>query len=478
MTFIICSYTLPVLLFGGNGSLPTTLNKKTKIMETTIIQKAWTKSKLLIKALIIGLIVLLLQLPVYYIQGLIEEREQRQKQAITEVNDKWAGPQNIIGPIIGLPYRQRDGDSTSGISTKHIAWYLPDELTVKATATPQRRHRGIYEVMLYTSSFTMNGNFSSIDLQKLNLLPQNIVWNEAFVKVNISDAKGLNDEFKLKWNDKELTLSPQTYDSKAGTDGLYASLGINSAEELQNIHFATTTNISGSGQLLFTPIGKTTSVRVSSSWPHPSFTGNTLPQDSNVKDSGFTATWKSLAYKRSFPQQWKDDAFFAGNTTGPDSASGRNISTSSFGADLFIPVNGYQKTMRSVKYSFLCILLTFAAFFLIETTSKKAVHPFQYGLIGLALVLFYTLLLSLSEYIGFDPAYLISAVATIGLIAPFVRSVISSSRLATILSVVLVLIYGYVFTILQLQDYSLLLGSIGLFITLGIIMYFSRKLQW
>jgi inner membrane protein len=134
--------------------------------------------------------------------------------------------------------------------------------------------------------------------------------------------------------------------------------------------------------------------------------------------------------------------------------------------------------MRSVKYAALCIILTFAAFFLIETNNKKTMHPLHYALIGFALVLFYTLLLSFSEYIGFNSSYIIASIATIGLIAWFVKGLLSSGRLSIILSTVLLLLYTYVFTILQLQDYSLLLGSIGLFITLGVIMYFSKKIQW
>jgi inner membrane protein len=250
--------------------------------------------------------------------------------------------------------------------------------------------------------------------------------------------------------------------------------------------------LNGSEQLLFTPIGKSTTVSLSSTWPHPSFIGDILPQTNVVKDSGFTATWKSLAHKRSFPQQWKDGAYTIAPYYRPsevmssrdrvyttDAVTGsHNINAASFGADLFVPVNGYQKTTRSVKYAILCIMLTFAAFFLIETAYKRSVHPFHYGLIGLALVLFYTLLLSFSEYIGFDISYVIASVATIGLIAWFVKGLLGSIKLSGILSTVLVLIYTYVFTILQLQDYSLLFGSIGLFITLGVIMYFSRKAQW
>jgi inner membrane protein len=155
-----------------------------------------------------------------------------------------------------------------------------------------------------------------------------------------------------------------------------------------------------------------------------------------------------------------------------------NAASHAFGVNLFVPVNSYQKTIRSVKYAALCILLTFAAFFLIETTNNKSVHPFQYGLIGLALLLFYTLLLSFSEYTGFNIAYVIASLCTIGLIAWFVKGILVSSRLTGILSIVLVLMYTYVFTTFQLQDYSLILGSLGLFITLAVIMHFSKKIRW
>jgi inner membrane protein len=200
---------------------------------------------------------------------------------------------------------------------------------------------------------------------------------------------------------------------------------------------------------------------------------------SNISNDSFTAKWKSIAQKRSFPQQWKDNAF----TISPKNQSSANvvrndITDNAFGADLYVPVNGYQKTTRSIKYSFLCILLTFAAFFLIDTTNKKAVHPFQYGLVGLALVLFYTLLLSVSEYIGFTYAYAVASIATIGLIAWFVKGILGSFRLTTVLSIVLLFVYTYMFTILQLQDYALILGSIGLFVALAIIMHFSKKIEW
>lgn len=455
-------------------------------METTI-QNVWTKSKVLIKGLIIAFLVLLLIIPTFFVQELIREREQRQKEAVVEVSNKWAGAQVVTGPMIVLPYWQTDGDTTiKKIRSKHFAYFLPDELSVNANVMPQEKYRGIYKIMLYNSSVELSGSFKNIDLQKLNILPEDVIWNEAFVKFNLSDVKGLNQELVLTVNNQPLNLSPQSFEDRSGSNGLTANLLLTGPDNLKNISFASLFDLNGSEQLLFTPVGKSTSVTMESKWPHPSFTGDILPQTSQVKSSGFSATWKSMAHKRSFPQQWKDNAYILGYinrtefTTRNIDVVGTNnfITSAAFGADLFVPVNGYQKTMRSVKYAVLCILLTFSAFFLIETTNKRSVHPFQYGLIGLALVLFYILLLSFSEYIGFNFSYAIASIATIGLIGWFAKSILISGRLSGILAAVLVLMYTYVFTILQLQDYALLLGSIGLFITLAIIMYFSRKIQW
>jgi inner membrane protein len=457
----------------------------------TAIEKVWSKSKILIKALIIGGLILVLLIPTFFVQNLIEERERRQKDAIEEVSSKWAGKQNLAGPIIVLPYNEHSVDTDGKkFTTRHEAYFLPDELTFNSKIIPQERSRGIYKVMLYTSENEIKGRFDKINLDALKIGAESILWNEATVRLNISDPKGLNDEIQLKWNDSVLVLTPQSLEQ-----GLAASINFNNVEDLKNISFSTKINLNGSEKMLFSPIGKNTTVNVTSDYPHPSFTGNVLPPQSSVKANGFSATWKSMSHNRTFPQQWKDQSYslVIPQTTGSynnreidvamtemqhSQSSVHRIGAAAFGVDLFIPVNGYQKTLRSVKYAILCIMLTFCAFFLIETINKKAVHPFQYGLVGLALILFYTLLLSFSEYIGFNPAYIVASVCMIGLIGWFVKGVLQSGRLSMLLSMILVLLYSYVFTILQLQDYALLLGSIGLFITLGIVMYFSRKLQW
>jgi inner membrane protein len=426
-----------------------------------VIAGMWQRSKVLVKGLLIGFLVLLLLIPTHFVTEIIKEREARQKEAFHEISSKWAGRQDITGPILVLPYKETATDEKGqAIEIKRQAFILPDQLNIDATVSPEKRHRGIYEVMLYSSRLLIGGSFNSLPLQQLKIDPASVAWNEAYICLGLADSKGLKEEIKVKWNDSTVTLNPSVFSNGVMKEGFMAPV-IVSAD--QPIHFSSSILLNGSEQLLFTPVGKETRVTLSSAWPDPSFTGGQLPEY-QISDSGFKATWKSLAHTRNFPQAWKENSY--------------NLQAASFGTDLFIPVNGYQKTMRSVKYAILCILLTFAGFFIIETINKKSVHPFQYALIGLALVLFYTLLLSFSEYTGFNTAYVIASVATIALIAWFVRGVLQSSRLTAILSVVLVLMYSYIFSILQLQDYSLLMGSIGLFLTLAVIMHFSRKIQW
>ncbi len=427
----------------------------------TVATNVWQKSKLLIKALLIGGLVLLLLIPAYFVQNVISEREARQKEAFTEISSKWADRQDITGPVLVLPYTESaTSDKGQVVSFKRLAYILPDNLNIESTVRPEERHRGIYQVMLYSAQVKMSGKFNSIPLQQLNIDPSAVLWNEAYVCMGLADSKGLKEEIRVAWNDSVVTLNPSAVNNGVMKEGFIAPVIVSADKE---IRFSSSISFNGSEQLLFTPVGKETTVKLNSNWPDPSFTGGQLP-DHRISDSGFVATWKSLAHTRNFPQAWKENSY--------------NLQSASFGADLFIPVNGYQKTMRSVKYAILCILLTFAAFFIIETVNKKSVHPFQYALIGLALILFYTLLLSFSEYTGFNTAYIIASVATVGLIAWFVKGILQSSKLTTILGVVLMLMYSYIFTILQLQDYSLLLGSIGLFLTLAVIMHFSKKIQW
>jgi inner membrane protein len=318
----------------------------------TVLKSAWQRSKLLVKGLLIGLLVILLMIPAYFVENVIKEREDRQKEAITEVSSKWAGKQNITGPVLALPYKEQIIPGSTQTETK-LAYILPDNLNIDADVKPEERHRGIYEVLLYSSVIKMSGKFNPVLVQQMNIDPANVLWNEAYVCMDLADPHGLREDINFKWNDSTVKLNPAAAANAVMLNGFQAP--VNFAQGL-SADFSATISINGSEQLLFTPVGKETVVKLSSAWANPGFTGTQLP-DHRVTTSGFTATWRSLALTRNFPQSWKTGTF--------------NLQSSSFGANLVIPVSSYQKTMRSVKYAILCILLTFAAFFIIETVNKK-----------------------------------------------------------------------------------------------------------
>ncbi|NJO25864.1 MAG: cell envelope integrity protein CreD [Bacteroidia bacterium] len=317
--------------------------------------------------------------------------------------------------------------------------------------------------MVYRSNISISGRFNPLRWEELKIPAEKILWTEATLLFHISDnLKGVNEDIYVNWNGTNVIFNPQPAGESAMKDALSAGISF-SAEDVTKEHsFNMQFPVNGSEQLMFSASARENRIQMKSEWPDPSFTGIKLPDVRQVSDSGFTAQWKFL--NRAVPMIWKDYVY--------------DLSAASFGADLIIPVDGYDKTERSIKYALLCIVLTFAAFFLIESIYKKPLHLVQYGLAGLALVLFYTLLLSISEYLGFNTAYFIAGIATISLVTWFVGSIMKSPKLGVFISFVLTVVYGYIFSIIQLRDYALLMGSIGLFAALGIIMYFSRKLQW
>ena len=424
------------------------------------INSLYNKGKLFIKAVIIFVMAFFLWIPTNLIRGVINEREDRQKEAIEEVSSKWAGRQTVTGPILMIPY---NGPSMGVTPQKKYAWFMADQLDINSSVSPQKRHRGIYDVVVYEGDISIIAKFNEIKFKELNVPAANLLWAEAKLLLQISDlSRGINEEIYIKWKDTGYICQPWAETTANVGDALYASIPLKEEDADTSNIFTVKFSLHGSQQLMFSPAARETKIQLTGNWPDPSFTGIKIPETPNSSDSGINVKWKYL--NRNNPMVWNNQFI--------------NLQPSAMGANLIIPVDGYDKTERSVKYSLLCIILTFAAFFLIETIYKRNLHLIQYGLAGLALVLFYTLLLSISEYTGFNLAYLIAGVATIGLVTWFVGSIMKSSKLAVFISFVLTVVYGYIFTIIQLQDYSLLMGSIGLFIALGIIMYFTRKLQW
>jgi inner membrane protein len=419
------------------------------------------KNSLGIRLFIIAFLTLVLLIPSFLIQELISERENRRDSVADEISQKWGSEQTIAGPMISVPYNHYYKSGENVEQTIRYAHFLPENLNIKGTITPEVRYRGIYKLIVYNSSLSIYGNFPSINLNSFNVPLEDFLPEEAFVSVGISDMTGIKEFVKINWNDREYFANPGIASNDVLKSGISISSGL---EPGRKYHFDFELNLNGSSGLLFSPVGEQTNVQLSSDWPNPSFTGNFLPVNRDVNSSGFRAEWNVLHLNRNFPQQWL--------------GSNQEVSNSVFGAGLLLPVDEYQKTIRTAKYAIMFISLTFLTFFMIELLSRKILHPVQYVLIGFALLIFYTLLLSISEYVVFELAYLVASAAIILLITVYSYSVLSDKLKTGIIFGVLMILYGYLYILLQLQDYAMLLGSAGLFVVLAMVMYLTRKIDW
>jgi len=231
-----------------------------------------------------------------------------------------------------------------------------------------------------------------------------------------------------------------------------------------NYHFSMNIDLKGSQYIDFVPLGKTTDVDLKSNWTTPSFSGTYLPDSREINTDGFTAHWNILHLNRNYPQSWIGSQY--------------KVGSSSFGTNLLLPVDNYKKSYRVAHYAILFLVFTFMVFFFVEVLNKVFIHPIQYLLVGIALVIFYTLLISFSEHIMFNIAYILSAILTLFLITGYTAAILKSRKIALLIFGILTLLYSFIFTIIQMEDYALLIGSIGLFLILGIVMYFSRKIDW
>ncbi len=427
------------------------------------------QQNLYLKVLVIVIIILILFIPTLMIQGLISEREQTQSIAINEVSSKWGNAQTISGPFISIPYYRfvkeiSPKDSTEKIvQVKEYLHILPSKLDISGQINPEKRTRGIYEVVVYDSKLELSGTFDSIDLALLDINPKNVLFDKAEFVVGISDLRGLEKQVDLFWDNDTLSFNPGVSANDVVNSGMNALLAL-SPNKLNGSSFHFSLNLKGSQLLYFTPVGKETDINIVSEWPNPSFNGAFLPDSREVTEKGFKANWNVLHLNRNFPQMWTGNRYY--------------IDNDSFGIDLLVPVNNYQKSYRSVRYAILFIVSTFLVFFFIEILRKVFIHPIQYALVGISLVVFYTLLLSISEHLNFNGAFLISAVATLLLIAGYVKAILKSWQLTFMISGIIALLYALIFIIIQLQDYALLIGSIAIFLILVAIMYFSRKIDW
>lgn len=424
-----------------------------------------------------GVLTVALFIPLLLVQNLIAERAQRQREVTHEIAGGWGNSVTVYGPILKIPYNRYEETVTLNQHTKQTttqktatvqyAYFFPEQLRNKATAKSSVKSRGNYDCAVFTSKMDVSGNFLKPDFGAANIAAQDVLWDKATVLIKTSNTEGIANAVQLNLDGKSYAFGPVF---ESGKDSLATlETGPVDAAALQSgklLDFAFTLTYKGSGAIRMVPVGKTTLLEMASNWPSPKFSGNFLPGDTNKKigPEGFTAQWKVLHLNRAFGQQYFDSL--------------PNLSKFAFGVDFYIPVDQYQQNERAAKYGFLVIGLTFLIFFLIQVMSKIKMHLFHYTMIGLALVLFYTLLISITEHSSFALAYAVASVAVVAMIGLYALSILKSRKFAGFVGLALATLYAFVYVIIQLEDYALLFGSLGLFAILGAVMYFSRKIEW
>jgi inner membrane protein len=437
----------------------------------------------LLKLALIGFLTLILLIPSVLIQELITEREGRQEEVNLEISEKWSGSQLVQGPVLVLPYKtiskaiNQESDKISSRELVTNIYILPETLTIDSKAEPETLHRGIFDAVVYKTQIKVNGNFSTLEIKKSGINPEMILWDKAKVVIGLSDLKGLDNKPILKVGDVDYEAEPDFTGLKLFSNNLIVLPDLANTKN-SNLTFSFDLNIRGSNQLSFLHIGKNTTVNVKGTWKNPSFIGRYLPEQRHISDSTFSASWKMPYFNRPFPQQWieENSNMIAKDSTSVNSIKAQDI-LGAFGVKFLMPIDQYQKTYRTAKYAILIILLTFISLLFTELLSKKKVHLLQYVLIGAAMIIFYALLLSLSEQMGFNLAYLIASFATVGLIGLFIQSLLKSRKTALLFAGILGVLYSFIFIIIQLQDMALLVGSIGLFLIIAALMYLSQKVS-
>jgi inner membrane protein len=417
-----------------------------------------------VKMILIGILILLLLIPLQMIRSIIEERQSTHYWAEQEVIGMWGGEPVIGAPVITIPYLVHEDKNNN--TTRQYMHFLPATSIINTNIFPDVLNRGIYVISVFTADISISGYFNSFDFTERDIPEKDILWEEAFLSFELQDLKSLSDKITLKWNGKDINLkqAPPTMEILACS--LNSLIPIN-PEKAEGYSFELDMSIRGGGSLSFLPLSGDTYITIQSTWKSPSFTGTFLPTERKISEEGFEAEWSIPSYARNYPESFSHE-----------NISKMPFWDSVFGVDLIIPVDIYLKSDRAIKYGILFIIIPFIAFFLFEIIIKKKIHIFQYLLVGLANCIFYLLILSLSEHISFDPAYFLTSIITTALITYYSSTVLATWLKAMIMPGIMIPMYIFLYSVLQSEDYALLIGSIGLFVILGTVMIVTRKIDW
>ena len=420
------------------------------------------------KFLLIVILTVAMAVPLFLIQLALSDREETASGAANDIGAGWGGAQVVAGPVLLVPYTVQRQNLVNGqpvmLEQSFTAMLLPENLDVGVQATSGTRWRGIFEVPVYKAAIGMHATFDKTAMAALLPSDAKVQWNNSRIAIRVTDAHGLADNVALHINGRVVPFESGVDVDDARFSGIQVRTALAGPGDLT---LDTKFTLRGSREFSISPLGRRTTARVWSDWPSPSFFGAFLPTDRELTSRGFKASWTVPYLARGFGQSFATAASQMDLLQQP-----------AFGARFYQPVDHYQLVQRSLKYAILFVALAFLVFFVVETVSPLRLHAVQYALVGSAQVLFYLLLLSLSEHIGFALSYLTAAAATVVLTSLYASSVLASRARAVALFVVLSALYGLLYVILNAEDYALLIGSGLLFAALAATMYVTRRINW
>lgn len=417
------------------------------------------------KALGIGMLALLMLIPLMQVRWLIGERQGSGDEARAKIAERWGNEQRVGGPLLIVPIRKsvQNAKGWDSVDVRYFA--LPETLTIKGDLSTEVRKYGIYETPVYTADLKFDGQFRLDHLAGLAAEGEELLWNQAVLRVPVSDVRGIRRLSALKIDGRELAFGPAS--NMAGMSAAEVAWPLDPLAQPSTVNFAFEMRLAGTASLNFLPLARQTDVSVSAGWLDPGFSGAFLPERHAVDANGFTAQWQVLDLNRAYAQ-YGSLAHLEAST----------LASSAFGFDLYQPAGTYQRNERAGKYGVLFVALTFVALFLFDALGRWRVHPVQYLLVGLALCTFYVVLLALSEQLGFGWAYALAASATIAIIAGYAAAAARSRHAGAVMGGLLTLVYGLLYGLVISEQHSLLMGSLALLASIASLMYLTRRIDW
>ena len=423
------------------------------------------------KFILVIVLILALTIPLLFAYLLVHERQQYARQARADIGRMWSGAQTIHGPYVVVPTtRMREVRTSNGIrqeTIREFAVFLPEELKIAADVKSEIRRRGIFDVPVYRSVIRFDGKFVKPVTRMFSQSGIEILWGEAAMVLTLDDVRGIKKTAELLIDgggERQMFRAGTGVASGGRIPGIHVPVSVQQAQD--GFAFSFELNLNGSSLIKFVPAGGETSVRIKSDWPHPSFSGAFLPDQRSISDDGFSATWSVPRLARGLGQTMKLKQIQ------------HLMRSKAFGVDFFQPVRFYSLAERALKYAIGFIGIIFLAVFVMEMQSRKRVHWIQYLFVGLALIIFYLVLIGTAEHIGFDLGYFAAAAATCTLVGSYFGTVVGSMRRGLALFGILAVIYGLLYLLLRIEDYAMLIGSIAAFVLLAIVMFATRDVDW